>query len=140
MFFHSNSVRQTKILFVTVAQWHKSKLFLLQWLCALNNSEKIIQFLCFVLQWNEEEKNQQKNIHPNLNFTSAIKLLLVTFKPIVTVKNWPCILCYDLKNSGFIFADSISWQWVILQNLNYINARGKIVLARSSVCRSWYNN
>ena len=42
----SDSVRQTKILFVEVAQCHKPKFSLSQWVSATNNKEKNIKFLC----------------------------------------------------------------------------------------------
>ena len=43
---YSDSVQKTNIVFVAVAQCHKPKICLSQWLSATNNREKIIQLLC----------------------------------------------------------------------------------------------
>ena len=57
---HSDSVRQTKVMFVTVAQWHKPKLCLSQWLIATNKSEKKfpISLLCVT------KKLEKKTLKP----------------------------------------------------------------------------
>ena len=43
-----DSVQQTKILFVVVAQSHKPNFCLSQWLSATNNGENFFQFLCWM--------------------------------------------------------------------------------------------
>ena len=64
---------QTQFLFVVVAQCHKQKFCLLQWLSVTNKSDFFPISLLHIT--NILEKNPKTNINPNLNFTSAIKLL-----------------------------------------------------------------
>ena len=70
----SDSVRRTNFLFDAVIQCDKLNFCLLQWLSATNNTEKNILFLWCMWQRNWKKK-PKTNILPNLNFTSAIKLL-----------------------------------------------------------------
>ena len=58
----SDSLRQTKILFVAVAQCHKPKFGLSQWLSATNNREKLSNF--FVV-CNKEIGKKAKYKHPS---------------------------------------------------------------------------
>ena len=71
----SDSVRQTKNPFVTLPQCNKQNISVSQWLCATNNIERNIQFVCGMWQRNWRKK-LKTNIPSKLSFTTTIKLLL----------------------------------------------------------------
>ena len=68
---HSDSVQQTKNLFVTVTQSNKQNKSLLQWFSAKNNIKK--NFFFFLWHVTKELKKGKKNILSYLNITSVHK-------------------------------------------------------------------
>ena len=78
LFFCCDSVRQTIFLFVAAIQCNKLHFCFSQWLSATNNIDKKIIYLLVACDKDFFLK-PKTNILPNLNFTSAIKLLWSTF-------------------------------------------------------------
>ena len=109
----SDSVRQTIFLFVAVIQFTKLNFCLSQWLSVTNNTDKKF-YLLVACDKGIGKKKPKTNILPNLNFTSAIKLL------------WGTIYVYCVYLCTINMCICVYYQYVYMCTINRLLLRSGV--------------